>query len=109
MEVTIPFVIIIGFCASIFIVIGIYALKKKAPMHFWAGTTIKSEDITDIKAYNKANGIMWISYGSLLALSGIFSFVFGTAVGGILVAISCTLGLIVLIIIYGKIYDKYKR
>lgn len=109
MEAAIPFAIIIGFCASVFIVIGIYALKKKTPMHFWAGTTVKSEEITDIKAYNKANGIMWISYGSILASSGILSFVFGTAVGGIIVAISCTLGLIVLIIIYGKIYDKYRR
>lgn len=47
MEAAIPFAIIIGFCASIFIVIGIYALKKKTPMHFWAGTTVKSKEMDD--------------------------------------------------------------
>ncbi|MFZ7120307.1 MAG: hypothetical protein ACOWWH_05090 [Eubacteriaceae bacterium] len=26
----------------IYIGIGIYAMKKKTPMHFWAGTTVKS-------------------------------------------------------------------
>jgi len=29
-------------------------------MHFWSGTTVSPETITDVKKYNKANGFMWI-------------------------------------------------
>lgn len=46
-----------------FIGVGIYSSKRKTPMHFWSGATVKSEEISDIYAYNEANGIMWIVYG----------------------------------------------
>ena len=39
--------------------IGIYAWKRKKPMWFWSGSTVKESEISDIAAYNKANGIMW--------------------------------------------------
>lgn len=109
MEAAIPFTIITWFCAATFIGIGIFAFKKKTPMHFWSGTTVKPGEISDVKAYNKANGIMWIGYGAIVALSGLLSFVFGTAIGGIFLTVSCTLGLLILIIVYGKIYNKYKN
>lgn len=54
MEGAIPFAIIVWICALAFIAIGIYVLKRKTPMHFWSGTTVKVEEISDIKAYNKA-------------------------------------------------------
>ena len=34
MEAVIPFAIIIWICAIIFIVVGVFALNKKTPMHF---------------------------------------------------------------------------
>ena len=37
--------------------IGIYAWKRKKPMWFWSGSTVRESEITDIPAYNRANGI----------------------------------------------------
>ena len=33
--------------------IGIYAWKRKKPMWFWSGSTVKESEISDIAAYNK--------------------------------------------------------
>lgn len=49
-----------GVCGIVFVAIGIWAFCRKTPMHFWAGSTVSSESITDVKKYNLANGIMWI-------------------------------------------------
>ncbi|MFZ7120303.1 MAG: hypothetical protein ACOWWH_05070 [Eubacteriaceae bacterium] len=84
----------------IYIGIGIYAIKKKTPMHFWAGTTVKSEEITDIEAYNKANGIMWIVFGIAFFISYFF--------GSIFFILTVIFGLIIMMIVYKKIYDKYR-
>lgn len=105
----VAFVIPLLICAFVFIGIGIFSLNKKTPMHFWSGTTVKSEEITDIRAYNRANGIMWIVYGSTFILAIILNLVFNSNVGVLVVVLSCTVGLIALILVYGKIYNKYKR
>ncbi|MEF9990553.1 MAG: hypothetical protein RRZ84_05800 [Romboutsia sp.] len=94
--------------ALIFILIGIYCFKKKTPMHFWSGTTVKSSEIKDIKSYNRANGIMWILYGISYFLSFIIEIVFGKLIGSIFMVITCFGGLILMIIFYNKIYNKYK-
>lgn len=104
----IPFAIIVWICGLTFIGIGIFSLKKKTPMHFWAGTTVKPEEISDIKAYNKANGIMWISYGSIYILSGLFLLICNISIGAFIVVFMSIPGLIILIIVYTKVYNKYK-
>lgn len=104
-----PLVVISFICATVFIGIGIFALKKKTPMHFWSGTRVKTEEISDVKAYNKANGTMWIAYGSTFILSAILSILFDSNIGGILLAISSTLGLVILIIVYRRIYSRYEN
>ena len=43
--------LIIGF-------ISLWAFRRKTPMHFWAGATVKPEEINDIPAYNRANGFI---------------------------------------------------
>lgn len=109
MEATIPLAVILFICAIVFICIGIYALKKKTPMHFWSGTIVKTEEISDIKAYNKANGIMRIIYGLIFIISAIISLIFDSNIGGIISAISATLGLFILVIVYRRIYNKYEN
>ena len=49
-------------CAILFFGIGVYARKKKEPMWFWSGSAVDASKITDVKKYNKANGIMWQLY-----------------------------------------------
>ena len=41
------FAVISLMCAAVFIGIEVYAMKKKTPMHFWSGTTVKSEEIAE--------------------------------------------------------------
>lgn len=100
--------IICLFCAMIFIIIGIYAIKSKKPMHFWSGSTVSPSEIRDIPKYNKANGIMWILYSSIFVLSGILGFIGEMMLATALMLIGCVAGIPVLIIAYNKIYKKYK-
>lgn len=104
----IPFAIIMCICAAVFIGIGIFSFKKKTPMHFWAGTTVRPEEISAVKAYNRANGIMWVLYGGAYILAGLFSLIFRVHTGTLIVVFMSVPGLIILIMVYRKIYDKYK-
>lgn len=96
------------FCSIVFTSIGVYSLKRKTPMHFWSGTTVDPKSISDVTAYNKANGIMWITYGLLYTILGIIhyftdnSFIFFTLV------FLPTGGIIFLVLSYNAIYKKYK-
>jgi O-antigen/teichoic acid export membrane protein len=95
-----------GMSAVLFTGIGIYAWRKKSPIHFWAGSSVKSEDVSDIAAYNKDNAIMWITYSLFFWIGG-FAGLFNSIVGCIIVAGSVP-GLILLVIWYNKIFKKYK-
>lgn len=104
---SILFTAIAWFCGAIFIGIGICSIRKKTPIHFWAGTSVKSNEIKNIRAYNKANGIMWITYGSTFALAGVFSLL-NMAIGTVIFIITGIAGTFVLILVYNRIYNKYK-
>lgn len=98
----------VGGCAAAFTGIGIYACRRKDPMFFWSGSTVRHEELADVKAYNHANGIMWMIYSIPMWISTISYFWFPQFAVTLLV-ISCTLGLGALIYAYQKIYQKYKR
>ena len=102
------FAIICWLCSLIFGVIALWAFKRKDPMHFWSGSTVRPEEITDIPSYNRANGLMWGIYALFMVVTGIVS-LFSLKAGTILLVIICFPGLIVLIIAYKRIYNKYKN
>lgn len=81
------FVICVWICAAIFAAIGIWALCRKSPMHFWAGSTVLPSQIRDVPRYNRANGIMWLVAAMVYTLGG----------------------LPVLIVTYRKIYARYRN
>ena len=56
------FLIIMVPTSLLFTSIGIYAWRRKKPMWFWAGDTVSEDEITDVRAYNRANGIMWLCF-----------------------------------------------
>lgn len=80
---------------------SVYSFKKKTPVHFWAGSVVKSEEITDTKAYNKANGIMWMAF-CIAIISTLFISLPSLCV---VLVISEVIGLM---ICYTCIYKKYK-
>ena len=93
--------------SALFTGIGIYAWNRKKPMWFWSGTTVKETEISDIVAYNHANGIMWIVYSFIYwaaTLAGIWS----NRIALILIAVGCVIGVPLLIVVYKRIYEKYK-
>lgn len=107
MEIIIWLIVMIP-VSTLFSGIGIYAWKRKKPMWFWAGNTIDEAEISDIPAYNRANGIMWICYSGVFWFSTILGF-FQTDAAGIVLSAGCLGGIPVLIITYGRIYRKYRK
>lgn len=101
------FAIICWVCFLIFFGIAIYAFKRKTPMHFWSGTTIKEEEIKDINSYNRENGIMWLIYSSSFLIAGILA-LFKIEIATILLIVFSTVGLGILIYAHQRIYNKYK-
>lgn len=94
-------------CSLIFGVIALWAFKRKDPMHFWSGSTVKPEEITDIPSYNRANGLMWAIYTVCMVMTGILS-LFNIIAGVILLVVICVPGIVVLIVAYNRIYNKYR-
>lgn len=88
--------------------IGIYAWKRKKPMWFWSGSTVDESEISDIPAYNRANGIMWICYSAVFWFSTLLG-IFQIDAAGIVLSAGCLAGIPVLIIVYGRIYRKYRK
>lgn len=84
---------------------------KKSPMYFYAGTDIDASEITDVKAYNKANGIMWIAYGALYFIPILVYILMPDKISDTVLSVSvviCFLGLLAVLWIYQKIDDKYR-
>ena len=102
------FAVVCWGCALIFGLIALWAFKRRTPMHFWAGSEVKPEEITDIPAYNKANGKLWLGYTAGMILSGVVS-LFSIGIGAALLTIVCVPGIAVLIVVYKRIYKKYRR
>lgn len=95
-------------CAVLFLGIGIYTLRAKTPMNFWSGKIVKNEDVIDISAYNKENGIMWSTYSIVYWIDGITG-MFNELVGGIIMFSACSIGLLLLIFNYRRIEKKYLK
>ena len=94
-------------CSAVFTIIGIYAWNRKKPKWFWSGSTVEETEIADIPAYNRANGRMWIVF-SLPLWSSTFLVMWNEVIALILIAADCMIGLPVLMVVYKRIYAKYK-
>ena len=101
------FLIIMIPCAAAFTGIGVYAMKRKKPMWVWSGSEVKPYEIRDIPAYNRANGWMWIGYALGFWAAAALSLL-NVPAAGILTAVWCLGGIPVLVLVYNRIYKKYK-
>ncbi len=94
-------------CSALLTGLGIYAWRRKKPMWFWSGSTVKEEEISDIPAYNRANGIMWIAFSLIFWASTIMG-VCNMALAGVVMIVGCMIGAPLLVIAYQKIYARYR-
>ena len=99
------FVVTFG-CAITFFVIGAYAKNLKKPMWFWSGSEVDPSKITDVKAYNRENGVMWQLY-SLWYFAAGAAVLLSAALALTLLILSCTVGIVILVFWYNRIYKKY--
>jgi len=93
-------------CAVLFFAIGIYAQKREKPMWFWADTAVDASQITDIRQYNKENGILWKRYSLWFWAAGLAEF-WNTLASVAVLVLGCTAGIALLIRGYNRIYKKY--
>ena len=107
MTADIIWLIAVGGCGVLFYLIGVYAQRKKTPMHFFAGTTVKSEEITDVKAYNRANACMWKVYSLVYLVSALIWILSETAALVLMLAGGIG-GIFALVWVYMKIEKKYR-
>jgi len=77
-------------------------------MHFWSGSNVKPDEITDIPAYNRENGLMWTIYAAAMVLAGVLSLFYNIA-GVIIMVILMVPGIPALILVYNRIYNKYRN
>lgn len=94
--------------AAFFTGIGIFAWTRKKPMWFWSGSTVRESEITDVPAYNRANGIMWICFSLIYWVAAVLG-IFKIEAAGIVIGVGTLVGIVLLIVAYKKIYNKYRR
>ena len=104
---TVIWLVVMILSSMLFTGIGIYAWKRKKPMWFWSGSTVDEAEISDVPAYNRANGIMWICYSAVFWFSTVLGF-FRIDTAGLILLVGCLAGIPFLIIAYGRIYRKYR-
>lgn len=93
-------------CGGTFVSVGIWAKKRKDPMHFYSGTSVDPGKITDIAAYNQANARMWMTYSIPFWISAVVSF-FHSGASAMIMSAACVPGFLWLIFKYKQICKKY--
>lgn len=105
---TVVWLLCVGGAAALFLSIGIYAMRRTEPMWFWIGAAVDARTLTDVRAYNHANGWMWIAYSVPFWLSAALGWKLET-LGGILLVLACTVGLALVFWCYRRILKRYSK
>ena len=93
-------------CAILFFGIGVYANQLKKPMWFYSGVEVDASQITNIRAYNRENGVMWQLYSLWYFAAGLAE-IFSSLLALALMLLGCSIGIILLILRYQRIIKKF--
>ena len=106
-EIVISSVVVLVSTMSV-IMIGIVQYRSKDPVGFWSGKKPpKKEQITDVKAYNRKHGLMWILLGVGFILCFVHGLLFGRVIAGYLCMIEVIGGILVMIAYHEKLDRMY--
>ena len=73
------------FAAILMTAIGVSQIKSQTPVGFYSGEDIPEPgDLTDVRAWNKKHGAMWICYSIVLMLAWCVGYFLGGGVPGII-------------------------
>ena len=102
------FSVILLISAAPIIIIGIVQYRSKEPVGFWSGKKPpEKEQITDVKAYNRKHGLMWILLGSEFILCLVCGLFFGGLIAGYLCMIEVIGGILAMIAYHEKLDRMY--
>lgn len=97
-------------CIAPVIILGIVQYRSKEPVGFWSGKKPpKKEEITDIRAYNRKHGLMWILLGVGFILCFVCGLFWGGDVAGYLCMIEVIGGILVMIAWHEKLDRIYLK
>lgn len=73
------------FAAILMTAIGVSQIKSGEPVGFYSGEDIpEAKDLTDVRAWNKKHGMMWILYSIVLMLAWCAGYFLGGGVPGVI-------------------------
>ncbi len=94
-------------CAAPFAIIAHYNKDSITPISFWSGGEGRLKAVVkDVKAYNHQMAAVYGRYAIAFLLTGVSWFIH-PIVGGILLGLDCTLGIVVVWKAYKKILARY--
>ena len=101
--------VIFGFVALIMFGIGFSQLKSRDPVGFYTGVKPpEKEQLSDVAAWNKKHGIMWIAYGFCIVCSWFCYALIGESICSVIPLLAGVLIPIVLMVIYHhQLIKKY--
>ena len=107
---TVIFSVILLISAAPIIIIGIVQYRSKDPVGFWSGKKPpQKEQITDVKAYNRKHGLMWIFLGVGFIICLICGLLFGEMIAGYLCIIEVIGGIVAMIAYHEKLDRMYYK
>ena len=109
-EIIIP-LFIFSYVSLILIAIGIVQYKCKKPVGFYTGETPpKQDELTDVPAWNRAHGRMWIGYGIAVIASFVLGFLLPNEILSAALPVLIILGAFpCLISVHNKLKKRYYR
>ncbi len=88
--------------------VSIWCFCAKNPVNFWAGDEVKPSEISDVKAYNRSNGLIW-AFFTLSQLIAAVLFPINDLAANVFQVVGIVLGIPLAIIVYKKIEKKYRN
>ena len=100
------YLILMWGAALILVIMGIHALRSGRPVTLWTGSHILPDQVTDVKAYNRAVGKMWCLFSIPFWIIGIIEFWYPAA-SVVFFAVFCVAEIGGAVWCYHKIEEKY--
>lgn len=105
---TIISTVILLVSAAPIIIIGIVQYRSKDPVGFWSGKKPPQRAaITDVKAYNRKHGLMWIFFGAGFVLCSLCGLLWDGLIAGYLCMIEVIGGIFAMIAYHEKLDRMY--
>lgn len=87
---------------------GIFTRGKKEPVGLNTGETVPKDSISDVPAFNRAVGWMWIILGLVFILAAVFA-VWTVKAATVLIFVGTAVGVPGIMLGYKRIRKKYRR